>query len=176
MMKKRMCCCLVVVLLFFGCASADLKTEETKKKAVAIETEGFFSQTSSEKDMYLSALSQILQQEKQPNYQEIRSGLTDLIEKHPKSKWSESAQSIIALIDSLTALQADARDQKKKAQIQQAKLVKDNEGLRDQVKLMEDTCLSELIRLQQENQQLKENLQQLKKLEVQLEKREKMLR
>lgn len=164
------------VLLLVGCALADLKTEETKKKPEASASDSVFSKTPSDKDMYLIALSQILQQEKQPNYQEIRSGLMELIEKHPKSKWSESAQAIIALIDSITVLQADARDQKKKTQIQQAKLIKDNEGLRDQVKLMEETCLPELIRLQQDNQQLRDNFQQLKKLEVQLEKREKMLR
>lgn len=50
------------------------------------------------------------------------------------------------------------------------------EGLRDGIRQTEEKYSAELIRLQQENEQLKKDIQQLKNLEIQLEKREKMLR
>jgi PBP1b-binding outer membrane lipoprotein LpoB len=176
MIKKWICCCLMAALLLLGCASADRKAQETKNQPAPVTPNGFFTNTPSDRDMYQAALAQIRAQEKQPNYSALRAELADLIQKHPNSRLSESAQAIIQLLDTVSALQADARDQKKKAQLQQTKLVKENEGLRDQIRMMEDSCSADLIRLQQENETLKENLQQLKKLEVQLEKREKMLR
>jgi hypothetical protein len=50
------------------------------------------------------------------------------------------------------------------------------EGQKESNKLVEDRYSAELAKLQMENEQLKNDIQQLKKLEVQLEKREKMLR
>ncbi|MCK7468279.1 MAG: hypothetical protein MZU91_09285 [Desulfosudis oleivorans] len=63
-----------------------------------------------------------------------------------------------------------------KAQDEHVKLTKEVEGLRDNTRQIEEKYAAEIIRLRQENEQLKNDIQQLKNLELQLEKREKMLR
>ncbi|MFO7569582.1 MAG: hypothetical protein R6W75_07265 [Smithellaceae bacterium] len=176
MRTKRNFYFLMVVLLLFGCAGADLKNTETKGQIAPVLSNGMFNKAPTDKDLYLSALARLSVQGKEPNYTEARSMLNVLIEEHPGSKWVESAQAIIGLIDSLTAMQADMRVRTKKAQADQARQTRDIEGLKEQIKAAEAGNLAEIERLQQENEKLNDNLQQLKKLEVQLEKREKMLR
>jgi phage host-nuclease inhibitor protein Gam len=76
----------------------------------------------------------------------------------------------------MAELQNQLRLDKQRAQNDHGKLAREMEGLRDGIRQTEEKYSAELIRLQQENEQLKKDIQQLKNLEIQLEKREKMLR
>jgi vacuolar-type H+-ATPase subunit I/STV1 len=111
-----------------------------------------------------------------PNYKEARLRLEKLVREHPDGKWTPAAGALIACIQKIAELQNQLRLDKQRAQSDHGKLAREIEGLRDGIRQTEEKYSAELIRLQQENEQLKKDIQQLKNLEIQLEKREKMLR
>ncbi len=88
-----------------------------------------------------------------------------MLNTYPKSKWRGLAETFIRLIDTDVQLIEKAKEDN-------ARLLKENE----QVKKDNRRLLEETAKLIQENEQLKKDIQLLKNLEVQLEKREKMLR
>jgi len=69
-------------------------------------------------------------------------------------------------------------DQKliEKADADRGKLRGENEQLKREIRLLDDKFQAEMTKLRQENEQLKKDIQLLKNLEIQLDKREKMLR
>jgi hypothetical protein len=98
-----------------------------------------------------------------------------LLNTYPKSKWRGLSETFIRLIDMEQLYEETCRTDVQlieKAKEDNARLFKENEqGRKDNRRLLEETA-----RLIQENEQLKKDIQLLKSLEVQLEKREKMLR
>ncbi len=137
---------------------------------------GIFSTEPSDRELFEEALSYLSNNKNEPNYNEAKARLENLVVQFPKSKWVAGAQALISSLDRISALQVQLRQENQKAQDEHVKLTKEIEGLRDNTRQIEEKYSAEIIRLQQENEQLKKDIQQLKNLEIQLEKREKMLR
>ncbi len=166
----------MIAALLGGCATKSV-IPPAETSARAPETVGnLFKTEPSDRDLFEEALSYLSNQQKEPNYKEARLRLEKLVREHPDGKWTPAAGAVIACIQKMAELQNQLRLDKQRAQNDHGKLAREMEGLRDGIRQTEEKYSAELIRLQQENEQLKKDIQQLKNLEIQLEKREKMLR
>jgi FtsZ-binding cell division protein ZapB len=147
-----------------GCAAKTLKEDVNGHKAS--EKKSFFE--SSDTALIREALALLSSKEGAPDYNAAKVKLEQLVQNHPKSKWVEGAQGVSAAIDTLLLLQNKIQAEKlslDKANTDKTKMVKENEGLK-----------TDNLKLQQENEKLKNDIGLLKKLEIQLEKRDKMLK
>ncbi len=167
---------IILALLFAGCSTPVVKNSNSAPAAKQESTGTFFQKGPSDQDLFDEALSYLSNKEKEPNLMEAKTRLENLVQQYPKTKWMTSAQALIESLEKIATLQTRIKQDKQKTQADQGKLLKEIEGLKDHNKQIEDRYSTEMTKLQQENEQLKNDIQQLKKLEVQLEKREKMLR
>ena len=100
---------------------------------------------------------------------------TAMLQSYPKSKWADPARSCLGFVKERRAMiEKCARDQVLIDALRQEK----EEALRsrDRLKLANEKLQAEVERRLQENEQLKKDIQLLKELEVELEKRDRMLR
>lgn len=169
---------MIAAVVLAGCSTKAVIGNSSEQSGPSEKSSGIFSKEPSDKEIFEDALSYLSNNEKEPNYNEARERLGNLVTQFPKSKWIAAAQALLSSLDRISALQVQlkSKQETKKVQGERVKLTKEIEGLRDNTKLIEEKYSAEIIRLQQENEQLKKDIQQLKKLEIQLEKREKMLR
>jgi hypothetical protein len=135
--------------------------------------------SSPEDDLLREGLSFLTTAGKPADYEKARKSFAALATSYPKGKWSETAQRFIALLDELQACQSKGQDERKridslKRENEEALL--ENESLRKNLKQAQEKLQTETQKLLAENEQLKKDLQLLKDLEIQLEKRERMLR
>lgn len=128
--------------------------------------------TSPEDDLFREGLSCLMTAEKTADYEKARSTFAALMTSYPKNKWSEAAQRFIALLDELQACQNKGSDDRKHGE----SLMRENENLRKNLKQVQERFQTEMQKLLQENEQLKKDLQLLRDLEIQLDKRERILR
>jgi hypothetical protein len=164
-------------ILFWGCSTPVVKTGNGEPAGRHLIVEDLFQKgPSPDQVLFDEALSSLRNKQTEPNYIEAKTRLEKLLSRYPQTKWLESAQALIACLDKISTLETRLKQDKQKAQTDQVKLLKEMEGQKESNKLVEDRYSAELAKLQMENEQLKNDIQQLKKLEVQLEKREKMLR
>ena len=173
---KTMIYLMIVVVILAGCSTKAVIGNVNGQKSPVEKSSGIFSKESSDKELFEEALSYLSNKKKEPNYNEAKAKLENLLAQFPKSKWAAAAQALLSSLDRISALQVQIKQEKQKVQGEQVKLTKEIEGLRDSGKQIEGKYSAEIVRLQQENEQLKKDIQQLKNLEIQLEKREKMLR
>jgi hypothetical protein len=143
-------------------------------------TEEFFArQQPADEALFFQGLTSISEALQKNDYSAVKHPLSTLINNHPKSKWRDSADMLLRLIGELELchyrLRAEeaARD---KNLTDKTKTLQENEQLKRDIRLLNEKFQAELTVLQQENEQLKKDLQLLKDLEMQLDKREKMLR
>ena len=112
-------------------------------------------------------------------YTKARSAFDALLKMHPESKWRNLSEVLLRLIDEMQLCEAKSvSDQKliEKADADRGKLREENEQLKREIRLLDDKFQAEMTKLREENEQLKKDIQLLKNLEIQLDKREKMLR
>ena len=166
----------LLIIILSGCAGQTIKGQKDSGGKIPDVPAISASRVLSDSELFEEALSYLSISEKEPNYNEAKIRLAKLVEQYPKSKWTPGAQALMAGMDKISALQLKLKQEKQKVQTDHAKLNKEMEGLRESTRQAEEKYTAEITKLQQENEQLKNDLQQLKKLEVQLEKREKMLR
>lgn len=176
MNSKALIYFILLAVLIVGCASKVVKNGDDALPEPSDVSAKFFTKGPSDKDLFDEALLYLSNKEKEPNYIEAKTRLENLVGQYPKSQWTAAALSLINHLEKISSLEAKLKQEKQRAQTDHGKLLKDIEGLKDNIRQNEDRNSAELTRLQQENEQLKNDIQQLKKLEVQLEKREKMLR
>jgi hypothetical protein len=108
-----------------------------------------------------------------------RAVFASLLQRYPQSRWRAAAETLIRLIDAGEA--ARERDQKARLLTEQllterARALQENEQLKKTVRDLTEKLQAETGALNQENDRLKQDLQRLKALEIELEKRERMLR
>jgi uncharacterized protein with FMN-binding domain len=108
---------------------------------------GFFTSSPSDSDLFSEALSILVNKENVPDYSAAKEKLELLLREYPKNKWAGGAQGLMQAMDTILDLEA---------KVQQGNIDK--------------------LKLVKENEQLKNDIALLKKLEIQLEKREKMLK
>lgn len=155
-----------------GCAHRPVVDKSNGRKIEIKKQTGIFELSPSDTDIINEALSFLNKQKGEPDYDAAKIRLAILIEEYPKSKWAGSAKALIMTINNLLAL-------REKVKIQSLTLDKENAEkakLRKTCQYSEERDRAEISRLQQENDQLKQDIALLKKLEIQLDKREKMLK
>lgn len=162
----------MIMAFCLGCATAPVPD----KTSLPEKSKNIFALVPSDTDMLLEAINNLSNSEGEPNYNAAKVKLESLVQQYPKSKWVPGAKALIKSIDKSGGLQTQMTREKQKAQAERTKLQKENDALSEELRLTEEKCKMETSRLQQENEQLKKDMQLLKQLEVQLERREKMLR
>jgi hypothetical protein len=165
---------MIVTIMLAGCST---KANMNGRTGTVEKSSGIFSTEPSDRELFEEALSCLSNNKNEPNDKEAKARLENLVAQFPQSKWVAGAQALISSLDRISALQVQLRQENQKAQDEHVKLTKEVEGLRGNTRqIIEEKYAAEIIRLRQENEQLKNDIQQLKNLELQLEKREKMLR
>jgi len=135
--------------------------------------------TSPEDDLFREGLSCLITAAQPADYEKARATFAALVTSYPKSKWAEPAQRFITLMDDLQACRS--KDNVTRQHIESLEREKEgtlleNESLRKSLKQAHERLQTETQKLLAENEQLKKDLQLLKDLEIQLERRERMLR
>lgn len=170
---------LLSIIFIAACVKPVVKDEAAGQNAAAEKQKGFFELPPSDTDMFRKALLLLDKTQGEPDYSAVKTSLTVLIQKSPQGKWRNSAETLIQMIDNILVLQTEIKSRRQvleKVNIDKTKLVRENESLKKDLKLTEESQDTEIIRLRQENEQLKKDITLLKNLELQLDKREKMLR
>jgi len=167
---------MIATIMLAGCSTKAVVDNVNGRTGTVEKSSGIFSREPSDRELFEEALSYLSNNKNEPNYNEAKARLENLVAQFPKSKWVAGAQALIFSLDRISALQVQLRQENQKAQGEHVKLTKAIEDLRDNTRQIEEKYSVEIMRLQQENEQLKKDIQQLKNLEIQLEKREKMLR
>ena len=173
MLNRKMwgifCKYLVGALLILMSACASLPAPPTNPSPDF--EKGWFKRTPSDTDIFSKGMSYLGNREKAADYVKARGAFDELLKKFPRSKWRGLSEILIRLIDDMEKCSADMQLMEK-AKEDNARLLRENEQIKkDNKQLLEETA-----KLVQENEQLKKDIQLLKSLEVELEKREKMLR
>jgi predicted nucleic acid-binding Zn-ribbon protein len=136
---------------------------------VPVEKPGLFSKPSNDAAALNEGASYLGFPEKPADYAKARASFETLIKNYPKSKWRPLAETLIRLLDDIQSVKA-------RGQSEQDQLKNENERLKKEIQALNGRFQAERSALLQENEQLKKDIELLKKLEVQLDKREKMLR
>jgi hypothetical protein len=135
----------------------------------------WFNRSPADEIIFYQGMSYLGDKEKAADYAKAKATFEEVLKKYPKSKWRGLSDTFIRLIDMEQLYEEQCRTDLQfieKAKEENARLIKENEqAKKDNRRLLEET-----VKLLQENEQLKKDIQLLKSLEVQLEKREKMLR
>jgi len=114
-----------------------------------------------------------------PEPKAAREIFSALIQNHPESRWRPAAETFIRLLDEGDAAREKSRQENlllEKAQAERARALQENELLKKAVRELTEKLQAETAALSQENERLKKDLQRLKSLEIELQKRERMLR
>jgi hypothetical protein len=162
-----------------GCVNAAVIDKSSGGAASPEKRKSIFERSPSDADIMREVLTSLGNTEGEPDYISAKAKLVALIQGYPQSKWVGGADGLIRTIDKLLALQLKVKVEKQvldKAGTDKAKLVKEKEALRKDYKYLEETYQTEALRLHQENEQLRNDITALKKLEIQMDKREKMLK
>ncbi len=136
---------------------------------VPVEKPGLFSKPSADAAVLNEGASYLGFPEKPADYAKAKASFETLIKNYPKSKWRSLAETLIRLLDDIQSVKA-------RGQSEQDQLKNENERLKKEIQALNGRFQAERSALLQENEQLKKDIELLKKLEVQLDKREKMLR
>jgi hypothetical protein len=181
-MKQSIFFWIPAALLLAACASSPTVIEKKDVGTSVIkqgeESPSVFPRLFEERDLLLNGVA-LLNLQDQPDPEKARSAFISLIQRYPEGRWRPAAEAFVRLIDERDALR-EARLQDrlliKKAEGEKAKALQDNEHLKKTVRELTEKLQSEMAALTQENEQLKKDIARLKALEVELEKRERMLR
>ncbi len=163
---------LFIAIVFAGCANNKVIDKSDSRKIAVQQQESTFKLFQSDADIINEVLIALSNREGKPDYNAARVKLGLFIKEHPQSKWLNSAKSILVMINNLLDLQEKVKAETialDKTNAEKAKLKKD-------YKYFEERYQTEIVKLQQENEQLKNDIALLKKLEIQLGQREKMLK
>jgi hypothetical protein len=139
--------CVAVLFFIAGCTAKAVKNEYKCQKITAENYQSIFGFSPSDTDFFMGALSCLGDQEGVNDYQAAKEQLEVIVQKYPKSKWQESSQALLAIISNLAELKVNIA----KSAADKSKMGKEIE-------------------------ELKSDIQRLKNLEIQLEKREKILK
>jgi hypothetical protein len=139
----------------------------------------FSTEKKKDEELFRQALHQIAGPLNQETSAVARQNLESLLSDYPQSKWSDAARTILQLIGELdTARQRlfIEQDMVQKLATDRSRALRENEQVKKELRLLSEKYQADLAQLQQENEQLKKDLKLLKNLEIQLDRREKMLR
>jgi hypothetical protein len=162
----------IAAVFMAGCAGSPVIDKPHGPKMAAEKQRSIFELSPADADIFREALTYLNNRQGAPDYNAAKAKLGIFIQEHPRSKWVESAQALILIINNLINLQEKVKIESlelSKANAEKAKLKKD-------YKYSEEKYQTETVKLQQENEQLKNDIELLRKLEIQMGQREKMLK
>lgn len=179
---------ILTLLLLAGCAAAP--TAEKKRevgndpavKPVVVKPaeKGVKAPLSAEDFDLLSEGIALLSRPDRPDPTVACSVFASLLQRYPQSRWRPAAETFIRLIDEAEVSREMMNRQEHllldKAWAEQNRLLQENDSLRKTIRDLTERLQAETAALTQENEQLKNDLQRLKLLEIELQKRERMLR
>jgi hypothetical protein len=131
-----------------------------------------------DRDLLLQGIA-LLGRAERPDPPEARKVFALLVENHPGSRWRPAAEALIRLIDAEESARENARQErhlKEKALAERSRALQEIEQLKRTVRELTERLQAETAVLAQENEQLKNDIQRLKALEIELQKRERILR
>jgi hypothetical protein len=179
---------ILALLLLAGCAAAptaemkkEVKSDTVVKPVVVKTVEKSVTAPPRVEDFNLLAEGiALLSSPDRPDPTEARSVFASLLQRHPESRWRPAAETFIRLIDEAEVSREMMNRQEHllldKARAEQNRLLQENDDLRKTIRDLTERHQAETTVLTQENEQLKKDLQRLKLLEIELQKRERMLR
>jgi hypothetical protein len=177
---------ILTLLILAGCAAtAPVKVEKREIKELAVDPAvkpaaetvtlpRFFA----DRELLLEGVANLNRSDR-PDPAAARKIFSTLIQNHPQSRWRSAAETFIRLIDEGEASRESIRREHllmEQAQTEQAKSLQENDRLKKTVRELTEKLHAETAALALENEQLKKDLQRLKALEIELQKRERMLR
>ena len=181
-MKWRIFFWIPAALFLAGCAAAPTAIEKKDVAAPAVkpaeESPAAPPRLFAERDLLLDGVA-LLNLQDRPDPAKARSVFISLIQRYPQSRWRSAAKAFIRLIDERDAFREVSRQDHLltvKAKAEKAKALQENDHLKKTVRGLTEKLQSETAALTQENGQLKKDIQRLKALEIELQKRERMLR
>jgi len=193
MNRLRITQLLMVALLFLaGCAATAPPAEKTavltKPPAAPAEKQATPPRLTEDSDLFAEGLA-LLNQPDRPDAAKARAVFVSLLERYPQSRWRLAAETFIRLIDEIAASRKENQrdrllaeqvrvEQVRAEQIRAewAMAMQENEALQKKLREQTEKLQKEMMSLAQENEKLRKDLQRLKALEIELEKRERMLR
>ena len=152
-----------LVLLFGACV-----TPLPPPGAVSpLKEQNVFKRAPSDADLVQEGITYLGNPGQANDYIKARAAFDSMLKKYPESKWRRLSETLVRLIDDVQSCQEQ--------DLVVSNVRQENERLKKEIRNL-DKMQTEAVRLQQENEQLKKDIQLLKELEVQLDRREKMLR
>ena len=131
-----------------------------------------------DRDLFAEGLA-LLNQPERLDPAKARAVFVSLVERYPQSRWRSAAETFIRLIDEIAASREEGLRERlltEQIQAERAGALQENEALKKKLRELTEKLQKETAALTQENEKLKRDLQRLKALEIELEKRERMLR
>ena len=131
-----------------------------------------------ERDLLLDGVA-LLKHQERPDPEKARSIFLSLIQRYPQSRLRPAAEAFIRLIDERDAFGEMSRQDRllvDNTKTEWSRALQENDHLKKTVRELTEKLQSETAALAQENEQLKRDIQRLKALEIELQKRERMLR
>lgn len=171
-----------VLLLLAGCATAPTIEKKTEVGSEPLEKQAAKGAVSPKVVEDLDLLQEgiaLLGRQDRSDPTQARSIFASLLRQFPKSRWRSAAEAFIRLIDETEAYREKSRQlnlQLDKALEEGARALRASDHLRKTIRDLTEKHQTEKKVLTQENELLKKDLQHLKALEIELQKRERMLR
>lgn len=187
MYKKRLFILYLLVILMGACTKSlppmagQAKPPQQTVHESLIREPLFSKSPKKDKDeeLFIKGLHQLADPANENEYVLARHTLETLLNSYPDSKWRDAARAALRLIGEMDSYHEKLRTEQnmaKKLLADKTRTVQENELLKKELRLLNEKYQSEVASLQQENEQLKGDLQLLKNLELQLDRREKLLR
>jgi hypothetical protein len=171
---------MLTALLLAGCAAAVPTAEKRDGDAMtpapameAVEPPSLLE----DRSLFYEGTS-LLSRSGQPDPVSARKSFVSFLQRYPKSRLQAAAEGFIRLIDEGETLREAGRQErllKEKVQAERSRLLQENDQLKKRLRELAEKLQAETA-LAQENEQLRKDLQRLRALEIELEKRDRMLR
>ncbi len=178
---RAACCGLAMCVYLAGCAAtpppADRREAAAAPPAPAEERVAA-PRPVEDRDLFLEGIA-LLTPPGGSDPEKARTVFAALIVGYPQSRWRPAAESVIRLIDENRAvLEVCLEDhlQQETLRAERSAAIRENESLQRALRELQERLQTETAALIRENEKLKADLQRLKTLEIELEKRERMLR
>ena len=168
----------LLIVMFCGCADMP-QGKDPGIVQTPVKEAGLLDRPHADSLIMKDGISWLGQSERPADYERAREIFQALKRNYPDSEWRLPAEMFIHLIDALQSAQAQIKSGKAQILADQAlveKLKQENEQLKKEIHTLGSRYQSERAGLIQENEQLKKDMELLKKLEIQMDRREKMLR
>jgi hypothetical protein len=173
---------MTALLFLAGCATAPPMVEQkvivAEPLAPSVAKQVAPPRLTDDRDLFAEGLA-LLNQPDRPEPEKARAVFVSLLERHPQSRWRSASETFIRLIDANTASREEGRRARLRVEEIRAELagaMQENEALKKKLRELTEKLQKETTSLVQENEKLTRDLQRLKELEIELEKRERMLR